>query len=69
MKTADLAPTFSRAIQELRSQYLLGFAPDVLDGKVHKLDVRVSRPGMVVRARRSYVAAPETVDTGLRPPN
>ncbi len=65
VKTADLAPTFSRAIQELRSQYLLGFAPGVLDGKVHKLDVRVSRPGMVVRARRSYVAAPETVDSGF----
>ena len=27
LKTADLAPTFSRVIQELRSHYLLGFAP------------------------------------------
>jgi Ca-activated chloride channel family protein len=58
-KTADLSPTFSRVAQELRSQYLLGFAPTALDGKVHKLDVKVNRPGMTVRARRSYLAAPD----------
>lgn len=56
-KTADLAPTFSRVATELRSQYLIAFTPSVLDGKVHKLDVRVNRPGMTVRARRSYLAA------------
>jgi Ca-activated chloride channel family protein len=59
LKTADLAPTFTRVAQELRSQYLIGFAPVALDGKVHKLDVKVSRPGMVVRARKSYLAAPD----------
>jgi Ca-activated chloride channel family protein len=58
-KTADLSPTFSRVAQELRSQYLLGFAPTALDGKVHKLEVKVNRPGMTVRARRSYLAAPD----------
>jgi Ca-activated chloride channel family protein len=57
VKTADLAPTFTRVAQELRSQYLIGFAPATLDNKVHKLDVKVSRPGMTVRARRSYLAA------------
>jgi Ca-activated chloride channel homolog len=56
-KTIDLSPTFSRVAQELRSQYLIGFAPATLDGKVHKLDVRVNRPGMTVRARKSYLAA------------
>lgn len=59
LKTAELAPTFSRVAQELRSQYLIGFAPTALDGKVHKLEVRVSRPGMTVRARRSYLATPD----------
>ena len=59
VKTADLAPTFSRVAQELRSQYLIGFAPAALDGKVHKLDVKVAKPGMTVRARRSYLAAPD----------
>ena len=60
MKTVDLAPTFTRVAQELRSQYLIGFAPAALDNKVHKLDVKVNRPGMTVRARRSYLAAPDT---------
>jgi Ca-activated chloride channel homolog len=59
LKTADLAPTFTRVAQELRSQYLIGFAPTTLDGKVHKLEVKVTRPGMTVRARRSYLAAPD----------
>jgi Ca-activated chloride channel family protein len=59
LKTAELAPTFSRVAQELRSQYLIGFAPAALDGKVHKLDVKVTKPGMTVRARRSYLAAPD----------
>jgi len=59
LKTADLAPTFSRVIQELRSHYLLGFAPSALDGKMHKLEVRVAKPGMTVRARKNYTAAPD----------
>lgn len=58
-KTADLAPTFTRVAQELRSQYLIGFAPVSLDGKVHKLEVKVNKPGMTVRARKSYLAAPD----------
>lgn len=56
-ETVELSPTFSRVAQELRSQYLIGFAPVALDGKVHKLEVRVNRPGMTVRARKSYLAA------------
>src|SRR6185503_13026995 len=58
-KTADLAPTFTRVAQELHSQYVLGFAPTLLDNKVHKLIVRVKQPGMTARARRSYLAAPD----------
>jgi Ca-activated chloride channel family protein len=56
-KTVDLAPTFSRVATELRSQYLIAFTPGALDGKVHKLEVRVNRQGMTVRARKSYLAA------------
>ena len=56
-KTDQLAPTFTRVAQELRSQYLLGFAPAALDGKVHRLEVR-SRAGTTVRARKSYLATP-----------
>jgi Ca-activated chloride channel family protein len=57
-KTDELGATFTRVAQELHSQYVLGFSPEKLDGKVHKLEVRVKRPGMTARARKSYVAAP-----------
>jgi Ca-activated chloride channel homolog len=58
-KTADLAPTFTRVAQELHSQYVLGFAPTLLDNKVHKLTIRMKQPGMTARARRSYLADPD----------
>ncbi len=56
-KTADLAPTFTRVAQELHAQYVMGFTPTELDGKIHKLSVRIKKPGMTARARRSYLAA------------
>ena len=57
-KKDELGPTFTRVAQELHSQYVLGFSPETLDGKVHKLEVRVKRPGLTARGRKSYVAAP-----------
>jgi len=54
--TADLNTTFTRIAQELHSQYVLGFTPTALDGKIHKVLVNVKRPGMKARARKSYVA-------------
>ena len=56
-RSADLNETFTRVAQELHSQYVLGFSPETLDGKVHKLDVRVKKTGMTARARKTYVAA------------
>ena len=58
-KDADLGAAFTRIAQELRSQYLLGFSPATLDGKVHRLEVRAKRAGVKVRSRRSYVASAE----------
>lgn len=55
-RTDELNSTFTRVAQELHSQYVLGFTPQTLDGKVHTLDVRVTRPGLTSRARKSYVA-------------
>jgi len=57
--TSDLAPTFTRVAQELHSQYVLGFTPLVLDGRVHRITVK-AKPGMTVRARRSYIASGES---------
>jgi Ca-activated chloride channel homolog len=53
---ADLSVTFARVADELRRQYLIGFSPTALDGKLHAVEVRVGRPGMKVRARRNYLA-------------
>jgi Ca-activated chloride channel homolog len=56
-KTDQLMSTFTRVALELHSQYLLGFSAEARDGKTHKLEVRVKRPGMTARARKSYVAS------------
>jgi VWFA-related protein len=53
----DLGPTFRRVLSEFRSSYVLHFTPrGVRQGGVHDLDVRVSRSGVDVRARRGYGA-------------
>ena len=54
-KTDELGPTFTRVAQELHSQYLIGFSP-ATDGKQHKVEVRLKKPGLAARARRSYQA-------------
>lgn len=56
-KTDDLGPTFTQIAEELHSQYVLGFSPAVMDGKVHKLDVRLKDASKTARARKSYLAA------------
>ena len=55
-KKDELGPTFTRVAEELHSQYVLGFSPESLDAKIHKLDVRVKKPGNIARARKSYLA-------------
>lgn len=52
----DLGAAFERVVDELHSQYLIGFAPPRRDGKVHDIDVRVSGRGLKPRARKDYVA-------------
>jgi len=56
-KTDELAPTFTRVAQELHSLYTIGFSPAALDGKEHKLDLKMKQSGMVARARKSYIAS------------
>src|SRR5687767_10288695 len=62
-KTDDLGPTFTRVVQELHSLYTIGFNPMTLDGKEHRLDVRMKQPGMTARARKSYVAVAERLSS------
>lgn len=52
----DLSAAFAAVVDELHSQYAIGFAPPKRDGKSHKVDVRVSTSGLKVRGKKSYVA-------------
>ena len=52
----DLSGTFTRVAEELHRQYALGFEPTRLDGKTHRVEVKVKKPGLKVRARKHYVA-------------
>jgi len=62
-KTDELAPTFTRVAQELHSLYTIGFAPAALDGKEHKLELRMKQAGHVARARRTYIASANRLST------
>jgi hypothetical protein len=45
-----------QVVEELHRQYLIGLAPAAIDNRVHKLNVKVKRPGMSVQARKNYLA-------------
>jgi len=52
----DLAGEFRKILEDFRSRYILTFVPrGVTDGGVHRLDVRVRREGLTVRARPGYI--------------
>ena len=53
----DLAATFARVADELHHQYVLGFTPEKLDGKMHDLTLHLSKPDLVARARKRYLAS------------
>jgi hypothetical protein len=53
----DLRTTFAQVAEELHRQYMIGFEPAKLDDKTHKLEVKIKKPGMKTRARKSYRAS------------
>jgi VWFA-related protein len=60
---------FSRAVSTIADDagtyYVLGYRPSrALDGKFHRVSVRVKRSGIDVRARRGYVATARSAVTG-----
>jgi Ca-activated chloride channel homolog len=59
-RAENLATTFAAVADELHHQYALGFEPPKLDDRMHKLDIRVNRHGLNVRARKEYFAARPT---------
>lgn len=56
----DVNATFTQVAIELHQQYLLGFTPQLLDGRTHDLRVQMRNPRHQVRARRFYLAPKAT---------
>lgn len=54
----NLEEAFAAIVEELRNQYTLAYYPtnERRDGRWRALQVAVSRPGLLVRARRGYYA-------------
>ena len=55
-----------RCVEHGYGSDVLGFTPQTLDGKVHKLEVRLKDPGMTARARKSYVASATDAGTATK---
>ena len=55
----DFSSAFQRIVDENSSYYVMGYYPsnDRRDGRFRRIDVRVTRPGVTVRARKGYVAS------------
>jgi VWFA-related protein len=58
----DFATAFQRIVEDNSSYYVLAYyPPDPRPGRTHKIDVRLTRPGLTVRARKAYLT-PKKVD-------
>ena len=55
----DLSGVLDRIVRENSTYYLLGYysTNERRDGRLRRIDVRVKRPGLQVRARQGYLAA------------
>jgi hypothetical protein len=66
--TNDLVGGVERIAEESSAYYLLGYQPEQApDGKWHKLEVKVARPGVKVRTRHGYQAAPPPTAASTSP--
>jgi VWFA-related protein len=69
----DFREAFDRIVRDNSSYYVLAYYPpsDKRDGKFHRIEVKVTRPGLTVRSRRGYVSprgkAPQPVKSSLPP--
>ena len=61
----NFAKALGEIDQDTSSYYVVGYRPRLeLDGKYRSIDVRVTRPGVKVRARKGYVATPDMLKAG-----
>jgi VWFA-related protein len=58
VNTNDVGPAFERIADANSRYYVLGYYPPnhQRDGRFHKIEVRVTRPGLRVEARRGYAS-------------
>jgi len=64
MNQNDLEHSVALSLADGASYYLLAYTPQgKSDGKFHKIEVKVNRPGVTVRARRGYYAPLLSEDT------
>src|SRR5215204_374954 len=49
---------FGLIVRDTSTYYVIGYQPDnpTMDGKIRRIEVKVNRPGVKVRARKSYAA-------------
>jgi VWFA-related protein len=52
----DLGAAFAKVAEELHQQYLIGFAAPNPDGKLHRIEVKLSNRDLRARARKNYLA-------------
>ncbi len=58
LNTNNVAPAFERIVDANSRYYVLGYYPPThpRDGRFHKIEVRVKRPGLRVEARKGYAS-------------
>lgn len=57
VNTNDTVNAFDRIVRDNSTYYVLSYYPpsQKADGKFHRIEVKVNRPGVTIRARRGYV--------------
>jgi VWFA-related protein len=68
VNTNGFANAYDRIVQENSAYYVLAYYPPnpKRDGKFHKIEVRVTRPGLTVRSRRGYANPTGKVPTPVK---
>jgi Ca-activated chloride channel family protein len=57
-RSADLDDAYAKVVADVRGQYLLGYEPThpAADGSWRRVEVKLARPGLKLRARKGYFA-------------
>jgi VWFA-related protein len=65
--TNDLAAGLQKAVEDSSSYYVLGFKPEALDNKFHRIAITVKgKPDLIVRSRRGYLAINQETVAGTQ---